>query len=82
MKHGIMISHKHSFYDYGIKMVERKIGQPQKDDHTERVPYSNITYDFDLINGKSSYGERTISYKFITIACPIVFLQAFKKILF
>ena len=64
MKHGIMISHKHSFYDYGINMVERKIGQPQKDDHTERVPYSNITYDFDLINGKSSYGERTISYKF------------------
>jgi hypothetical protein len=30
MKHGIMISHKHSFYDYGINMVERKIGQPQK----------------------------------------------------
>lgn len=49
MKHGIMISHKHSFYDYGINMVERKIDQPQKDDHTERVPYSNITYDFDLI---------------------------------
>lgn len=48
----------------GFHMLERTVGEAPKDDHTERVPYSNITYDFDDYYGISSYGERTLTYKF------------------
>lgn len=48
----------------GFHMLERTVGEAPKDDHTERVPYSNITYDFDDHFGISSYGERTLTYKF------------------
>ena len=48
----------------GLRMLIRLIGNPQKDDRTERVPYSNITYDFDTMYGSPSYGERTLTYKF------------------
>lgn len=60
---GILIENIHSF-QFGMSLVNRDISEPQKDDHTERVPYSNITYDFDEITGKSSYGERTLTYQF------------------
>lgn len=61
---GITVNGKHSYYTYGLRMLERKIGSPPKDDHTERVPYSSVTYDFDSIFGGSSYGERLLTYKF------------------
>lgn len=48
----------------GLRMLARLIGFPQKDDRTERVPYSNITHDFDAMYGTASYGERTLTYKF------------------
>lgn len=48
----------------GFHMLERTVGEAPKDDHTERVPYSNITYDFDDYYGISSCGERTLAYKF------------------
>lgn len=48
----------------GFRMISREIGEAPKDDHTERVPYSNVTYDFDDYYGLSSYGERTLTYKF------------------
>ena len=44
----------------GFRLLSRQIGEPQKDDHTERVPFSNITHEF----GTPSYGERTLLYKF------------------
>ena len=58
---GIKVNGKHSYYSYGLRMLSRSVGSAPKDDHTERVPYSNITYDFDKVLG-SSYGERTLSY--------------------
>jgi len=61
---GITIDKQHSYYRYGLYLVSRNIGEPPKDDHTERVPYSNITHDFDEITGLSSYGERTLIYEF------------------
>lgn len=48
----------------GFRMLDRVVGEAPKDEHTERVPYSNVTYDFDDYYGISSYGERTITYKF------------------
>lgn len=64
MKKGITINGRHSFYSYGLRMLKRSIGSPPKDEHLERVPYSNITYDFDDLFGNSSYGERQITYQF------------------
>lgn len=61
---GISVNGHHSYYQHRLRMLSRDIGSPPKDDHTERVPYSNITYDFDEILGTSSYGERTLSYTF------------------
>lgn len=48
----------------GFRLLARQIGEPQKDDRTERVPFSNITYDYDAVYGTSSYGERTLTYTF------------------
>lgn len=60
---GITVNGKHSFYDFGLRMLTRSIDTPQKDVIKERVPYSSVTYDFSAIFGES-YGERTTSYKF------------------
>lgn len=49
--------------DLGLRLLSRSIGEPPKDDRTERVPYSNITYDFDNLCAPS-YGERTLQYRF------------------
>lgn len=61
---GISVNGKHSYYTFNLRMLSRSVGSPPKDDHTERVPFSNVTYDFDSIFGKSSYGERTLKYQF------------------
>ncbi|MBR2284562.1 MAG: hypothetical protein IJ874_09150 [Ruminococcus sp.] len=61
---GISVNGKHSYYSFGLRMLKRTIGSAPKDDHTERVPYSNVTYNFDSIYGSPSYGERTLSYRF------------------
>ena len=61
---GITVNGRHSFHSLGLRMLKRSIGSPPKDDHTDRVPYSNITYDFDSVFGSSSYSERVLNYKF------------------
>ena len=43
----------------GFRLLSRQIGEPPKDDRSERVPFSNITYEF----GEPSYGERTLTYQ-------------------
>ncbi len=63
MVKGITVNGKHSYYSYGLRMLRRSVGPPPKDSHTVRVPYSNVTYDFDQVVG-SSYGERQLTYRF------------------
>lgn len=53
----------HSYQTFGLRILERKIGSAPKDDMTERVPFSSVTYDFSRIYGKQSYGERILSYE-------------------
>ena len=63
----IDLGEQHGFWTpegYGLRLLSRSIGEPPKDDHTERVPYSNVTYDFDAVYGASSYGERKLVYQF------------------
>lgn len=64
IKKGIMVNSRHSYGSFKLRMLSRSIGSPPKDDHTERVPFSDVTYDFDSVFGKSSYGERTLKYRF------------------
>ena len=61
---GITVNGSHSYYNFGLRMLKRSIGSPPKDEHLERVPYSNITYDFDELFGNTSYGERQLIYQF------------------
>ena len=62
-------SHPHEYWNMQrcfadkLHLVSREIGEPKKDDHTERVPYSSVTYNFDDLCG-ISYGERTLKYEY------------------
>lgn len=49
---------------YGMRMLEREISEPAKDNRTERVPFSSITHDFNRLYGTNSYAERTLTYTF------------------
>lgn len=59
---GIFVNGKDSYLRFGLRILKRSIGSAKKDDHTERVPYSSVTHDFDAVLGKS-YGERTLTYE-------------------
>ncbi|MCR5707251.1 MAG: hypothetical protein K6G82_03170 [Ruminococcus sp.] len=62
MKEGFFVNGAHTFGTYGLRCIKRNIGEPQKDDYTERVPFSNLVYDFGGIYGEQTYGERRLSY--------------------
>ncbi|MDE5583121.1 MAG: hypothetical protein K2J08_05410, partial [Ruminococcus sp.] len=62
MTEGITINEKHSFYRYGLRLLKRSVGNAPKDEYTERVPFSSVTYDFSGIYGRS-FGERTLAYQ-------------------
>ena len=62
MTEGITIDGIHSFYRHRLRMTKRSVGNAPKDDCTERVPFSNVTYDFSTVYGQS-FGERTLTYQ-------------------
>lgn len=62
MTEGITIDGIHSFYRHRLRITKRSVGNAPKDDYTERVPFSNITYDFSTVYGQS-FGERTLTYQ-------------------
>lgn len=62
MKEGFFVNGVHSCYTLELRILQRNIGSAPKDDYTERVPFSSVTYDFGRIYGLPTYGERTISY--------------------
>lgn len=64
MREGIFVNGAHSYGTFGLKCLKRNIGEPSKDDYTERVPYSNNVYDFGGLYGEQTYGERKLSYTF------------------
>jgi hypothetical protein len=64
MVKGIAVNGKHSYHNFGLRMLKRNIGAAPKDDYTERVPYSSVTHDFSRLCGSPTYGERTLSYTF------------------
>lgn len=61
---GITVNGVHSYYRHGLRILKRLVSSAPKDDYTERVPFSSVTYDFGSVCGQQSYGERTLTYKF------------------
>lgn len=61
---GITFDGKHSYRDFGLTVAERVIGNPKKRKIKERIPFSNVEYDFSGIYGGQEYEERTITYVF------------------
>ena len=64
MREGIFVNGAHSYGTHGLSCLKRNIGEPPKDEYTERVPYSNVLYDFGGLYGDQTYGERRLSYTF------------------
>ena len=61
---GIIKGNKHSYRDFNITIAKRDIGIPKKNKITEKIPFSNITYDFSTLYGEQTYDERPLSYTF------------------
>ena len=61
---GIIKNNKHSYGDFGIKILSRTISNPTKRKIKETIPFMNGSYDFSLLYGEQSYDERELSYTF------------------
>ena len=61
---GITILGKHSWHTFRLRMLERSISDPVREEHREKVAYSNITHNFDTLYGAATYANRTLRYKF------------------
>ncbi len=61
---GIKFDGRHSYDDFGLTVAERNIGNPKKIKIKERVPFSNMIYDFSGIYGGQEYEERPLTYVF------------------
>src|SRR5690625_3711523 len=67
MMKGIEYNGKHSYRDFGLTIAERHIGNPSKIKRKQRVPFSNVEYDFSTIYGDQEYENRELMYKFNVI---------------
>ena len=61
---GIIKSNKHSYYDFGLKIISREFNPPSKKKVKETLPYMNGSYDFSSLYGDNVYEERTVKYVF------------------
>lgn len=64
MMRGVHFNGKHSYKDMGLTIASRNIGNPSKVKKKERVPFSNVEYDFSNVYGSQEYTERPIGYTF------------------
>src|SRR5690625_1127358 len=61
--YGIRFNGKHSYNDMGVTLgVERDNVYTEKEKIKEKVPFSNIEYDVNEINGELTYTERLLTY--------------------
>jgi len=65
---GIFFNGKHSWYAFRAVISESEKPLPEKKLAEESVPYSNVTYDFSVLNGKQTYQDRILKYKFSILA--------------
>lgn len=62
---GIAWNGLHSCTDFGAVCKSRSTPPPKPIKRHERVPYSNITWDFSALCGVREYENRTLSYAFV-----------------
>lgn len=62
--YGITKGNKHSYNDFGLKVISREFNPPSKRKVKETLPFLNGSYDFSLLYGDDVYEERTIKYVF------------------
>lgn len=62
--YGIIKGGKHSYNDFGLKIISRELNPPSKNKVKETIPFMNGSYDFSSLYGENTYGERKIKYVF------------------
>lgn len=63
--YGLEFNGKHSYDYFGITMgIDRNIGFPEKEKLKDKVPFSNVEYDFSEIYGDQAYTTRELKYTF------------------
>ena len=62
---GILFNGKHTYRDFGMKMIERKFDSATKNKIKETVPFSNGSYDFTSIFGENTFSDRKLEYTFL-----------------
>lgn len=75
----LKIGDKYSYRDFCASVKERTIGMPTKKSIKDSVPFSNITYDFSMINGEQYWEERPLEYIFEMDADSPEDLERLKK---
>ena len=60
--YGFTINDRHSYNDFGLRIMNREINPPKKNKIKERVPFMNGSYDFSDLYGDQNYEERIIVY--------------------
>jgi len=62
MYYGFEINGKHSFKDFGLRIIDREFNPPNKVKIKQTVPFMNGSYDFSTLYGEQTYEERIIKY--------------------
>lgn len=62
MIYGFKIDSKHSYDDFGLRIVAREFNPPNKVKIKSSVPFMNGSYDFSNLYGDQTYEERVLKY--------------------
>ncbi len=66
---GIRFNKQHSWYAFHAVISSREKPIPAKQLVEERVPYSNVSYDFSCLTGRQIYEDRVLKYV-LTFTAP------------
>lgn len=64
----LIIGDKKSYEHFEASVKDIRIKDPEKKEVKETVPFSNVTYDFSMINGELYWNERDIEVDFEIMA--------------
>lgn len=62
--YGITKGNKHSYNNFGLKIISRELNPPSKKKIKETIPFMHGSYDFSSLYGENVYEERKIKYIF------------------
>ena len=62
MIYGFKIDSKHSYNNFGLRIIDREFNPPNKNKIKTPVPFMNGSYDFSSLYGNQTYEERILKY--------------------